>query len=381
MRLGINLLPYTPGQHGGAEVYIRNLLNALSDVAHSTSIVLFVTPRGQGRYVSSGNHSFQECVLPAWSARSRLMRIIAEQSLMPWYVKRTKIDCLFSNYVIPLLAPVPQIVNVHDMLYKKLPKVLENTKQLYWSIFVPLSLRRATRVITVSHSSATDIVSYFPHVKDKLSVTVEGVNNELVKFRDVQPCIVAKELEIQAPFILSAATFGPHKNVRTLVEAFAIVSRQNPELRLVLTGGANTTDAQEERATLIGLINELGLTDRVVFTGYVSERLLAALYRCATLYIIPSLYEGFGLSVIEAQYFGTPVITSDTPALVEVGGDATISVPALDVKAFAAAILRLLTDEHERKQLIKQGRANVERYSWANAAQDVLQACSEVVSK
>lgn len=380
MRLGINLLPYEPHKQGGAEIYLRNLVRelAITDLGIFDTVVLFVTPQSKGKYLPTTSN-FKEYVLPTWSVQGRLARIVAEQLLMPFYIRKAKIDCLFSNYVIPVLAPIPQVVNVHDMLYKRLPQMVEPAKRLYWTIFIPLSLRRARKIMTVSNSSAEDIQRYFPHVKEKLSVTVEGVNLNLAIHRDVNPSLVEEQLGIKAPFILSAATFAPHKNLKVLIKAFALVHEQFPDTLLVLTGRANTDDALQEQQELIELARSKGLEKHIIFTGYVSEKVLAALYRTAEAYVIPSIYEGFGLSVIEAQFFGTPVITSDAPALKEVGGEATIVASAQDECAFAKHISDLLQNDRRRKELIERGFANIKQYNWKAAAEDVVTECQAAI--
>jgi glycosyltransferase involved in cell wall biosynthesis len=237
---------------------------------------------------------------------------------------------------------------------------------------IPLSLRKSARVLTVSHSSARDIVRYFPSVQPKLSVTVEGVKRSLAEHREIEPSLVQTELGIDGNFILSAATFGPHKNMRALIHAFAHVHKTLPEIQLVLTGGAGTGDAARERVALKNLARSLDLEERVIFAGFVPERQLAALYRAAQLYVIPSLYEGFGLSVLEAQFFGVPVVCSSTPALVEIGGSGVLVVDAASDTELAAGIVELLRHPERSAQLVERGYDNLSRYSWHHAARDVI---------
>ncbi len=137
MKIGINLLPYSFGKHGGAEVYIRNLIRALSELDDNNhQFVLFVTPRGKGQYLPVNPNHFEEIVLPEWSAINRVFRITAEQFVLPGLLNRTSIDCLFSNYAVPIFSTIPQIVNVHDMIYKRMPKTMEKSKRIYWQLMI-----------------------------------------------------------------------------------------------------------------------------------------------------------------------------------------------------------------------------------------------------
>jgi glycosyltransferase involved in cell wall biosynthesis len=379
MRVGINLLPYAPNRQGGAEVYIRNLVHALGQVGHSHEFVLFVSPRGRGGYLPAEG-TFSEVVLPAWSGQSRIARILAEQTVLPFYVKRSAVDCLVSTYVVPVLAPCYQIVCVHDMLYKQMPHLVTPVKRAYWSVMIPLSLRKSAHVVTLSRSSAVDIVRFFPAVQSKLSVVGAGVKRSLVAHRESDPGRVQAELGIEGDFILSAATFGPHKNMRTLIHAFSQVLENLPDLKLVLTGGANTRDAARERAMLEDLTRSLRAQQSVMFPGFVSDRLLAALYREARLYVIPSLYEGFGLSVLEAQFFGAPVLCSSAPALAEIAGDGALVVDATSVAELAGGMTGLLRSPERCSDLVERGTRNLSRYGWRRAAQEVLSLAEELAS-
>lgn len=377
-KIGINLLPYSPNQQGGAEVYIRNLIwNLADDAFQQNTFVLFVTPRSKGKYLPESSN-FKEVVLPGWLDKSRILRIIGEQFILPVFTMKQGIDVLFSNYVGSFLSPKKQVINIHDMLYKRLPHMIEKAKLLYWQIMIPVSIKKSQCVMTVSHSSAKDISFYFPSSKEKLFVTVEGVSRDLLCWQSVASSVAKAEFNLPESYILSSATFGKHKNILTLVKAFAQISEHYPNIKLVLTGGANTGDAAKERAKLKEYIVSRNLTEAVLFTGYVPEKMLVSLYKGATVYVIPSFYEGFGLSVIEAQYFGVPVICSDAEALLEIGGDAVLSVPALSEDDFANAISFLLDNDEERVRLREVGFENVKRYSWHQAALDFVRICESL---
>ncbi len=218
--------------------------------------------------------------------------------------------------------------------------------------------------MTVSQSSYNDIVEYFPYAAQKIVVSKEGVDYSLREFRDVDPAIVYDQFDIISPMILSAATFGKHKNMPRLVRAFSRVLKVFPDYKLSLTGGANTKDATIEREYLDRLVKRLDIQESVLFTGYISTQLLAAFYRSASIYVMPSLYEGFGLSVLEAQYFEVPVVCSNIPSLVEVGGRGVFHVNPLDEFDIAQGIIYLLSNPIKRNQLITLGKDNLKKYDW-----------------
>jgi glycosyltransferase involved in cell wall biosynthesis len=366
MRLGLNLFAYYPDRHGGAEIYMRNIVCALAAAPASCDLVLFVREDTRGLYQPRGRR-LEEVVLPT-ARDSRRLRLL-EQLLLPRAVDRASVDVLFSNYVVPVSSRVPHIVNVHDLLYRDHPECVEPAgKLLYSRLFIPLSLRRAKRVLTVSLASAARLRSLFPWVSPKLAVTVEGVDDELATVHvgedEVRSTLSA--LGISRPYLLSAATLGPNKNTARLLEAFQSVRSQCPELSLVLTGRRDQAGSLATRTT------ELGLREAVVFTDFVSRRALAALYLGATAHVMPSIYEGFGLSVIEAQHFGCPVACSNVTSLPEVAGGAALLFDPYDVRSISEALLALCTDAPLRATLAAAGRRNVERYTWERAAIDVL---------
>lgn len=365
--LGINLLPYYPGGQGGAEVYIRNLVQALIEFTDVVNVVLFVNQKGAKVY-HPGVEGFSEIVVPGADG-GRLRRIFAEQVSLPLHVRRAHVDWLFSNYVVPVLAPCKQVVNVHDMLYKVHPEwVGEQSKVWYWRAMIPASLWRVSKVFTVSESSAADIRRFFPSTRAKTHVTVEGVSRDLLDdVGEVSETQFLKRLGITKPYVLSAATFGPNKNIARLIEAFKRVRQAGVDAQLVLTG-------RKERGgkALDDLLTKLQLHKHVVFTNFVSASELAALYRNAHVHVMPSMFEGFGLSVIEAQHFGCPVACSNVTSLPEVAGPGAALFDPLDVDDMANVVTRLLKDADERAALRQAGFANVQRYTWRQAALDLV---------
>lgn len=367
MRIGINLIPYNPGGQGGAEVYLRNLVHGLGSLEEKHTYILFMNPVGAQLYAFG--KQFHEIVVPI-SGRRQVTRSIAEQVLLPYYEKQLKLDVLFSNYVIPFTpGGCARIVNVHDMLYNRYPHFLPVSKRWWWRTAIPLSIRRSDVVLTVSHASEAEIIATFPETASRIMVQSEGVDLELQAQRPGDASIEStlRKLNLRRPLLLSAATFGPQKNMMRLLEAFQLVRSRFPQISLALTGRAGRFAGTVPSQLLEG----------VSLTGYLHISELADLYASAELHILPSIFEGFGLSILEAQYFGCPVATSNVSATAEVGGKSVALFDPLDVQSIAHTIISLLEDEHERTTLIELGRSNLERYSWSLAAKQFLEACQQ----
>jgi glycosyltransferase involved in cell wall biosynthesis len=184
-----------------------------------------------------------------------------------------------------------------------------------------------------------------------------------------------RAIETGGDYLLYLGTLQPRKNLIRLVEAFALLQPLSVDLRLVLAGkrGWHCDD-------LTARVRSLGLSGRVVFPGYVDDDDKAALISGATALVYPSLYEGFGLPVLEAMACGTPVLTSNVSSLPEVAGDAALLVNPLDVDDISAGMSRLITDADLRRSLVIEGYAQVRKFSWANAAHQVLQVLESVAS-
>lgn len=368
MKIGFNLLPYSVGKHGGAEVYFKSVIGAFQKMTSSEDIYLFGNSATTSAYNESGK--CKEVQVTGTTKFSRLTRSSAEQLILPSLCKKVRLDCLVSNYVTPLFLPCKSITIVHDLLYKRYPESLEFTKLMYWRAMLPLSISRSTAVVAVSQFSADEIANFFPSAKEKVFVTVEGVRPS---FKRIMP---AHRLatKISSKYLLCVATFGRHKNLHSLLSAFSSIAREFPDIELVYVGAARTPDAQQYKKELIELATREGIASRVIFTGHVSDEELASLYHHAIACVLPSLYEGFGLPIIEAQYFECPVLCSRTASMPEVSGGAALFFDPTSVEAIRAALIALLTDNEIPEQLRKAGLKNVSRFFWGKAAEQLMTA-------
>jgi glycosyltransferase involved in cell wall biosynthesis len=238
-----------------------------------------------------------------------------------------------------------------------------------------LAARRARRVLTVSTASKQDILHYLGVPADKVEVIYNALDSRLASPpTEDQIAIVRERFQLTSPFILYAGNIKPHKNVDRLIEAYSILRRRGrTEPQLLIIG-----DEISKYPNLRRLVHRFQLHRHVRFFGFVPEATLAALYRLASVFVFPSLYEGFGLPPLEAMAAGTPVVTSNVSSLPEVVGDAAVLIDPMDAGAIADAIARVLDDASLRDELIRRGRDRVTAFSWERSIARVREVYVDV---
>lgn len=281
-------------------------------------------------------------------------------------------DVLFvPAHALPLIPAPRSVVTIHDLGFLYYPEAHTRIQRIYYRLFTRLSARRATRIIAISEATKRDLQHFYRTPASKISVIYHGVHPRFAPLADRALLDAAlHRYRISAPYLLFISTIQPRKNVARLIEAFARArTRLGPrcDLRLVLAGKPGWLTAQIERRAA-----ELGIAEAVQFVGYVADADLPALLSGALGYVVPSLYEGFGMTVLEAQACGTPVLASNTSSLPEVVGDAGLLVDPHDVAAIAEGIERLATDAALREQLRERGLRHVAGWTWQRTARETL---------
>ncbi len=287
-------------------------------------------------------------------------------------------DVLFvPAHVLPLVHPPRSVVTIHDLGYLAFPAAHTAARRLELRLTTRWSARAAWRVIAISQATCRDLIRHCGVVPEKISVVYHGVTSQF------QPVTCGSTIRailtrygIRAPYFLYVGTIQPRKNLLRLIEAFAQCCRdwlgytQCPQL--VIAGKPGWLTSEIERR-----VAELDLTTLVRFPGYVADADLPALLSAALAFVFPSLYEGFGMPVLEAMACGTPVLTSTTSSLPEVAGDAALLVDPLNTAALAAALARLLTDAALRDELRRRGLARAAAFRWERCAAETLRVLME----
>ena len=305
---------------------------------------------------------------------------------LSWEMIRHPPDALFiPAHVLPIVHPRASLVTVHDLGYLHFPETHPRLQRLYLDLSTRWNGRAAAHLLADSRTTKADLVTHYGIPPEKITVAYPGCDETLAPVRDpVAIEAVKARYSISGDYFLYLGTLQPRKNLIRLVQAFAQSLIPNPQLvvsaaepsptHLVLAGkcGWLYDDVFAE-------VHRLGLEGRVLFPGYVPHEDKAALLSGALAFVFPSLYEGFGLPVLEAQACGCPVITSGTSSLSEVARDAALLVDPSDTSAIAKGMQRIATDPALRKSLIERGLANARRFSWTACAQTVLSVIEQFV--
>jgi alpha-1,3-rhamnosyl/mannosyltransferase len=358
----------------GIGSYIRNLLEAMSQRPEAERYRFRVYARRADRDAMPGlaaNFEIVEEESPGYSA--------AELTAFAFRLFRDRLDLFHAtHYVLPPLRS-RAVVTIHDIIHLLYPQFLPNRIALvYARVMIRRALRRADRIITVSYNSKRDLVDYFGIAPSRVDVIYNGVS------RDFRPEIpeeervrAAAKYGVRKPYLLFLGGEKPHKNVQNVIRAFAEARRMRPDLPHVL---ALAGPMPKNTARIDALIRALDVGPAVARAGLVEESDVPALISGADALLYPTLYEGFGLPVVEAMACGTPVLTSSTSALQEIAGGYAYLVHPLDVEAIARGIVALATNPKVRDDFIELGRKRALDFSWDKAAERTLEVYGEALA-
>jgi glycosyltransferase involved in cell wall biosynthesis len=367
VHVGLNLIFLVPGETGGMEVAARELIRALLDEAPADMrFTAFVNREA----AAAGDGPWGE-LLPAVTvpvnARDRVQWVLGEQTLLPVMAARAGVRLMHSlASTAPLWGRFRRVVTVHDLIYARFPEAHAGLRDKGMRVLVPGAVRRSHRVIADSHSTRDDLVQLLGVDPRRIDVVPLGLGalqrEQPPAERDVRARLQLGERSV----VLSLSAKRPHKNLLALIGALALIA---PEARPVLVlPGYPTAHEAELRARAAAL----GIADDVRFPAWLSSAELEGLWAIARAFVFPSLYEGFGLPVLEAMARDVPVACSNASSLPEVAGDAALLFDPHDQAAIASAISRLLGDETLRARLQARGLARVRRFTWQRTAQLTL---------
>jgi glycosyltransferase involved in cell wall biosynthesis len=283
----------------------------------------------------------------------------------------------FTNGMVPAGSAVSTVVTIHDMSLRLYPQCHPIRRLLLNRPLMQVAMRRASAIVTVSHSTRRDLLRLHALSPDRVSVVHEAASPAFRPIRDrVRLDTIRAKYGLPDRFILYVGTIEPRKNLGRLIDAFARARSAGIPHELVCVGpyGWSSRD-------LAGRIARLGLSSHVHFTGYVPFDDLPVIYNLGEFFVFPSLYEGFGLPVVEAMASGTPVLTANTSSLVEIAGDGAETVDPTNTEALADAIRRLATDEALRRDLAERGWQRSRAFSWSQTAKEMLAVYQRAAGK
>ena len=368
MRIGINALYSMSGSVGGMETYLRNIVRAI--LKHDTqNKYIFFANKENYEYFDTEQDNFVKVLCP-FPKGLGIKLFFWEQCILPFQASKYKVDILFSPvYTSPAFLSCKSVVTIHCMNYYYNPEDYSRHILPYLRIFIPLSARRSDKIITVSNNTKNELIKNLEINAEKIRVIYYGVDKGFspdLEF-DVQNELSLK-YGIKGKYILSIAGYRASKNVLSAVKAFNVLKKKyGLEHKLVIVGkeGMETFKIKE-------FIRECSLASEVLFAGPVPNEKLAPFYCGADLFVFLSLYESFGIPLIEAMACGTPVISSNKTALPEIVGDAGILVDPHNIEAIASQMNRVLSNEQLKMDLFEKGLERAKIFSWDNAAQELL---------
>ncbi len=348
----------------GIGTYVRNLVRELAEIDRENTYCVITGPDGRDA-LKGLPENFRVTIQrsPVYSVR--------EQFALSWHLLRLKVDLYHAtHYVLPLIVPCRSVVTIHDIIHLIYPEFLPNRLAfIYAERMIRRSLQRGDRVISVSHNTRSDLMSYFQVDGEKIDVVYNGIEDvfrRTLPSEDLERWM--RNLGLERPYLLFVGNPKPHKNLDNVVKAYAqALQLHDFPHRLVCVGDRDGVEFKiRQRA------EQLGIGERVLLLGHVAQEALPAIYQGAAAFLYPTLYEGFGLPVVEAMASRVPVITSNTSALKEIAAGYAELVNPLDVDGIARAIQRIVSDTDHRGSLRKLGGRRAEDFQWRRAAEETL---------
>jgi len=361
----------------GVGVYAKNLVEELTRLAHGPQY--FILAQDDDPELDfSGRPDVTMLRVRARIFRKRPLRFLLEQLVLPCLLMIHRIDVLHSlHYSFPLVRfGTKQVVTVHDMTFFNMSEVHERVKRLYFRFFIRADVRFANKVIFISHSTMTDCTTRLGAVRGTSAVIHLG-KSEAFRTGLAASGIrrVKEKYGLNAEFVLFVGTIEPRKNLSRLVSAFATVCDKHSALLLVIAGMKGWM-----YDGLLEMVKDLNLQSRVIFTGFVPEEEKPFLIAAAKVFAYPSLYEGFGIPVLEALACGIPTVTSNVSSLPEVAGDAALTIDPCSVTELSSALEKLISDEPLRERLKREALRQAAKFTWTKTAIMTREAYSDALS-
>jgi len=358
MKVGLNLLFLRPGRVGGTETYSLGLIKAMLSESENEIVVFLNADAYDQGYLENLGVTRVRCPI---SGENQILRGIYEQMRFSVEIRRSKVEILHSlGYLGPVIVNLPHVVTIHDMNHRESTNKMPRYKRVFFSALMPMLIRNCQHILTVSNFSANALMQCYKLRSSKITVTY---NAAVAPKSCGQPRTNWPEY-----FLLAGPSSAHHKNIETVIQAFKQVLISAPTLRLVVFGPSGAYSGN-----LMNFARNQGVAERVIFTGYVSASELYWLYSNACAFAFPSLYEGFGIPVIEAMQAGCPVIASPCGALREIVGTAGVIVEnPYDFDRFASEIMKVLQDQAQRERLKTAGLHRAAQFTWATSAKLTL---------
>lgn len=366
MKIGI--CARTWGEKGGIGSYTRNLLEALIPLDSGVRYVMFYNSAEHlGRFRHHPN--VKEVLVKAPG------KFLWDQVAVPWHAAKEKVDVLFhTKFAVPLFATCKTVMVLHGSERFVYPEFSHRSDILFFKTVYPLYLKKATAIISVSENARKDVIQHLKINPSKIKTVHMAQGSQFKRITDAAALeAVRKKYRLPARYILNVGLIYPGKNIPNLLRALQLV-RQKEDIKLVIAGTGRRMYEKDLKQ-----VDELGLGEHVFLPGYIPHDDLPAVYTLADLFVFPSFYESFGLTVLEAMACGCPIVVSNTGGSPEAAGKAARYVDPWNPRDIAAGILDVLTDEALRRDLVERGFAQASTFSWATTAKHTLAVFQEIM--
>ena len=361
MNIGIDISVLNINQAGSA-IYTSNLINELKEIIVEDELFFFTV-----------NHQRDMSLPKSFKLRAETIYrdIIWSHFILPQKALRTKVDVLHIPVnVIPVFPPCPTVLTILDTTVLKTPQNFTFWHRNYSRVFLPISAKKAKIILTISENSKRDIVNQLKISPEKIFVTYLAASEDFKTVSGQEVERVKKSYNLNS-FILTVGSLEPRKNIPRLLKAYAYLLKNGFQHTLVHVGPQGWLFDE-----IYAEVKRLGLNEKVRFLGRVPTSDLVALYNAASVFVYPSLYEGFGLPVLESMACGCPIITSNISSLPEVAGDAGIMVDPYDVSQIAHAIESICEDKKTASWFKNKGLERAKQFSWKRCAKETLNTYS-----
>ncbi|HBY93727.1 MAG TPA: glycosyltransferase family 1 protein [Chloroflexi bacterium] len=361
------------GQGAGIGRYARELALALHALPDGPELFLFHN-RHPLDQLPAELRELPRIEVPLGDKTWRALMLTGQKLPLAWRGNLPDADLFHGTDMLAPPIPQPAVVTIHDLSILLYPEHHTRLNRLHLRWALPRVTRRVAAIIAVSEATKRDLIARLDVPADRVHVVPNGVDHKRFypRYRPEARQRAGLMLGIEPPYILALGTLEPRKNLPTLLRAYARLGRDVP--RLVLAGARGWGEGP-----LFELVKELGLQERVRFTGYVPEAVLPDLYAGARLFVYPSLYEGFGLPVLEALASGAPVITSNISSLPEVAGKAALLVDPTSVEELTRMMRRVLESKQLRDELRAKAPKQAAQFSWERTARETLAVYASVL--
>jgi len=300
---------------------------------------------------------------------------------LPAYLKKNPVDIFHTQYIAPFWLPknIKLVLTIHDISFNFFPQHIKKSDLFFLKTLIPRSVKRADKIITVSESEQQRIIKFYKIAPEKIEFAYNGVNFERFnhKYSNSEKEEIREKYNLPEKFLLYVGTLQPRKNIPALVETLKAYLDKYPDknIKLLIAGNRQAHNFDRKIDEAVGKYN---LQSSVIFPGWIEESDKPIIYQLASCFVFPSLYEGFGIPIIEAMAAGIPVVSSNKSSLLEVGKDAAVFVDPANHAEFAEKIHEALTNENLRNNLVQRGKKVAREYSWQKTAEKVLKVYKSV---